>query len=79
MGFEYSNSSKNSFKWCNEYTIPTSIYESINLEDVTESFDLARTKFNGKSQTDKILSAAADNNKPSNYFPAANFCKSFAP
>ena len=39
----------------------------------------AATKFNGKSQTDKILAAAAANSKPATYFGVANFCKSFAP
>ena len=77
-GFAY-NSSQGSLKWCDDYPIPTDIQNSINPSDVTINSTEARTKFNGKSQTDKILAAAAANSKPATYFGVANFCKSFAP
>lgn len=75
-GFAY-NSTQGGLKWCNDYPIPTDIQNSINPSDVTTNSTEARTKFNGKSQTDKILAAA--NSKPATYFGEANFCKSFAP
>ena len=77
-GFAY-NSSQGGLKWCDDYPIPTDIQNSINPSDVTTNSTEARTKFNGKSQTDKILAAAAANSKPDTYFGEANFCKSFAP
>ena len=77
-GFAY-NSTQGSLKWCDDYPIPTDIQNSINPSDITTNSTETRTKFNGKSQTDKILAAAAANNKPNTYFPVANFCKSFAP
>lgn len=77
-GFAY-NSTQGRLKWCDDYPIPTNIQNSINPSDVTTNSTEARTKFNGKSQTDKILAAAAANSKPATYFGEANFCKSFAP
>lgn len=77
-GFAY-NSTQGSLKWCDDYPIPTDIQNSINPSDVTTNYTEARTKFNGKSQTGKILAAAAANSKPATYFGEANFCKSFAP
>ena len=77
-GFAY-NSTQGGLKWCEDYPIPTDIQNSINPSDVTTNSTEARTKFNGKSQTDKILAAAAANSKPATYFGEANFCKSFVP
>ena len=77
-GFAY-NSTQGGLKWCDESPIPTEIYNSINPSDSTTSKDTVVTKFNGKSQTEKILAAAAANSKPATYFGEANFCKSFAP
>ena len=61
--------------WCinNELFIPSDGF------DIVGSVDTVKTRFNGKSQTEKILAAAAANSKPNNYFPAADFCKSFTP
>ena len=77
-GFAY-NSTQGGLKWCDDYPIPTEIQNSINPSDIATNSTEARTKFNGKSQTDKILAAAAANSKPATYFGEANFCKSFAP
>ena len=76
-GFTYN--SQGNLSWCDESPIPTEIYNSINPSDSTTSKDTVVTKFNGKSQTEKILAAAAANSKPATYFGEANFCKSFAP
>ena len=73
-GFAY-NSTQGGLKWCEENPIPF----DINPSDITTDKSVAKTKFNGKSQTEKILAAAAANSKPNTYFPASNFCKSFAP
>ena len=76
---EFTYNSQGNLSWCDESPIPTEIYNSINPSDSTTSKDTVVTKFNGKSQTEKILAAAAANSKPATYFGEANFCKSFAP
>lgn len=65
-------------KWCEDSIIPFDINPEDLLDVPANLVDLIN-KSNGKSQTEKILAAAAANSKPNTYFPAANFCKLFAP
>ena len=74
VGFEY-NSNQRGLNWCSSYPIKF----DINPSDMTTNSTEVISKFNGKSQTNKILAAAAANDKPDTYFGVANFCKSFAP
>lgn len=65
--------------WCNDSTLSDSIYNNINPNDATTSSSIAHTKFNGKSQTEKILAAAISSDKGKSYFPASNWCSIFSP